>query len=408
MSKRIRKAILCLICGSFFFLSGCLDSRIKKPIALEENTLQYQDETQAWLDGYLDAFLPEGYVLPSQTEQKEEIHWAVKEGEITLAKNRIQKKESAQEYEPIILEATVNGTTYTFDHLLALDEYVGYIISYFTKKDEEKETLKLAYTYNGYYWFNLNDAKTILAPSFGTKSMRDPSIVRKKDGSFTLIATQGFDTDSIYAYDTKDFITFEGERLIQVNASSKELKMSETQAWAPEGFYDRRLDQYVVYWSSVNDGAMFYNISNDMVHFSYPKVLLDRGYPVIDGTIIKEHNDYYIVIKDERKPLESYSQLSLSDKSEDWHSFSSFKEPFTEHENEGPMVFKDLENDGYYVFYDNYTKVWFKGMYIKQLETGKFEEIKEEVMIPLTEPGHSSCIPVTWKELERLFATYSY
>ena len=375
---------------------------------IQEKT--YQSEDEKYLDHYLDAFLPNGYTLPNQTPSGASLSWKVMQGEASIDSYVLHKKETAQEYEPIVLTAsTSNGETYTFDHLLLLDEYVGYLISYFSKKGEEKETLKLAYTYNGYYWFNINDGKMLLRPSIGTGSLRDPSVVRKKDGSFTHIATQGFDTNAIYAYDTKDFITFEKERLLQVNKNSSTLPMSETQAWAPEGFYDRTLDQYVLYWSSVNDLGMFYNYSSDLNTFSYPKRLFDVGYEVIDGTIVKEGATYYIVAKDEREPYQEHSQLFFSKPSDDYRSFHEFEVPFTDHENEGPMVFKDLEGDGYYVFYDNYTKVWFRAVYMKDLAKQEFTPLaKNDLMIPLVEPGHSSAIPVTWKELERLFAVYSY
>lgn len=407
---RIKRILICsLIC---MFLVGCVNPN--KPIApkqihLSEKT--YQDDTEAWLDQALDAFLPSGYLLPAKTDTGETVTWKVVEGNAIITNNHIEKTEAAQEYEPIVLAATTSSSTseYTFDHLLLLDPYVGYIISYFTKKGDDKETLKLAYTYNGYYWFNLDNANTFVRPTIGTGSLRDPSVVRRKDGTFTVIATQGFDTDSIYAYDTTDFLTYENERLLNVNKSSSSQPMSETQAWAPEGFYDRRFDQYILYWSSVNDKSMFYNISPDLKTISYPQKLLDVGYEVIDGTIFKNGANYYIIVKDEREPYEEHSQLSFGLSSGDWRHFDTFLEPFSDHECEGPMVLKDLEGDGYYIFYDYYTMVQFKALYMKDLAKQSFKPIaKEDMMIPLTEPGHSSAIPVTWKELERLFNVVSY
>ena len=394
----MRKFVLYLLCGCL--LCGCS----QKP----EEIVPANDEADAvyvWLNQTLDAFINTGDSLPSVTADNEEITWTLESGKASITDNVITKAEDAEEYEPIVLLAKVGDKHYRFDHLLLLDEYVAYLISYFT--NETDENLKLAYTYDSVYWFKLNSDQAVLSPTVGTKRFRDPSVIRRADGSFTVIATQGYDTDSIYAYDTKDMITFENERLVKVNYSSDDLSMSGKQAWAPEGFYDRTLDRYCIYWSSVEDKGMYYNLSDDLVTVDAPQKFVDTGFEVIDGTIYKDGADYTIILKDERSPMEEYSQLFRGVSHNGWHDFGNFEEPFSGHQSEGPMIMKNMLGDGYYLYYDDYTRSQFKAYYTDEIMDGWFDEIYwETLFIPLDKPAHCYALPVTWRELERMINHY--
>ncbi|NCB33432.1 MAG: hypothetical protein EOM64_06065, partial [Erysipelotrichia bacterium] len=237
---------------------------------------EVKEEDEVWLNRFLDSFMNEGDVLPSVTEKGTSIVWSIGSGHAKITDNAVYKTEGAEEYESIVLHASLSdGTEYDFDRIKLLDECAGYVMTYFTKKDEDSETLKLAFSFDGEYWYHLNNDASVLQASLGTKRLRDPSVIRRKDGGFTVIATEGYDNPSIYAFDTSDFVAYTNERLIQVNTSSSELTMKEIQAWAPEGFYDRRNDTYVLYWSSPEDGGMFYNTSSDLKTVSLPQPLLN-------------------------------------------------------------------------------------------------------------------------------------
>ncbi|MBR2825209.1 MAG: glycoside hydrolase family 43 protein, partial [Solobacterium sp.] len=385
---------------------GCQTS-IQQPTESFDTPTSFNTSIEFELGETLDSFINDGAQLPSKTKDNQDIIWSVSEGNATIEDNIIHKSSNALEYEPIKLEATIDKQTYRYSRLLLLDPYVAYLISYFSSADDGSEVMKLAYTYNGLYWFKLNQDETILAPTIGTKRMRDPSTVRKKDGSFSVLATQGYDTDSIYVFDTKDFITYENERLLKVNTSSSNQKMSEKQAWSPEAFYDRTIDQYVIYWSSVEDKGMYYNISSDLNTFTPPRKLLDTGYPIIDGTITKVGNEYSIIFKDEREPMEEYSQLRKGYSKEHWYAFQDFSEPITGHQSEGPMVMKAFDFDGYYLFYDDYTRYQFQAFETDDLFNGKLKPIEQkDMLIPLDSPAHSYAIAITWKELERLLQEF--
>ncbi|MBQ1468002.1 MAG: glycoside hydrolase family 43 protein [Solobacterium sp.] len=396
----MRKLLLTCLAG--ILLTGCTPKQepVVSPSPVPDNDPVYTE-----LDQTLDAFINDGDLLPEKLHDGTAVSWTIHSGNAELEGHTIHKTEASAEYEPLTLSAEVSGQSYTFDHLLLLDEYVAYVISYFT--NETDENLKLAYTYDSVYWFRLNSDQAVLSPSIGTKRFRDPSLIRKKDGSFAVIATQGYDTDSIYVYDSTDLLSFTGERLAKVNYSSDTLKLSGKQAWAPEGFYDRTLDEYVVYWSSVEDTGMYYNLTGDLVTFDPPEKLIDTGFPVIDGTICKQGDKYTIILKDERSPMQEYSQLFRGTSEHGWHDFTNFSEPFSGHQSEGPMIMKNLMGEDYYLFYDDYTRAQVKAYSVDDISTGVFQEIYQDILfIPLSAPAHSYALPVTWRELERMINHY--
>ncbi|MDO4192719.1 MAG: hypothetical protein Q4D24_05410 [Erysipelotrichaceae bacterium] len=360
---------------------------------------EFLQEAIGQLERTLDPFYNDGDELP-QIEDAE-IVWSIVSGNAVIEDNVIRKTENSAEYEPIVLSASADGfqLDHSFGNILLLDPYVGYVISYFSERTSEPETMKLAYTYNGVQWFALNGDRAVLRATVGTGRLRDPAIFRKKDGTFAICATQGYETDAIYLYDSQDLTSFTDQRLLKVNRPP----LSEEQAWAPESFYDHTLDQYVIYWSSVVDEGMFYNLSGDLQYATEPQRLLNPGYVIIDGTMIKCGADYAIVFKDERYPMEDYSTL-ISGYSEDgWTDFKEFSQPISQNQSEGPMIMPDLENEGYYVFYDDYTRFRFHALYTPNFRTRYYETVPEEIMtIPLDSPAHSHAIPVTQKEMDRV------
>ncbi|MBQ1531251.1 MAG: hypothetical protein IIZ57_03820, partial [Solobacterium sp.] len=83
--------------------------------------------------------------------------------------------------------------------------------------------------------------------------------------------------------------------------------------------------------------------------------------------------------------------------------FKEFSQPISQNQSEGPMIMPDLENEGYYVFYDDYTRFRFHALYTPNFRTRYYETVPEEIMtIPLDSPAHSHAIPVTQKEMDRI------
>ena len=389
-------------------ISGCGMKKLPEPEA-EASLPEGLSAEAAWVDQALDPFLNDGGTLPAETGDGASITWTVSEGHATVQNGVITKTADAAEYEPVVLHAVISGNGATeeadYGNLLLLDPYIGYVMSTFSEKGDSKEQLKLAYTYDETTWFKLNDGNAIFEAETGTKRVRDPAIFRKKDGTFALVATEGYDNPSIYVWDSTDGTSYENERLIQVNRSSDSLKMSEKQAWAPEAFYDRRKDAYIIYWSSPDDGGMFYNTSSDLTNVSLPQSLLNPGYTVIDGTIFKQGYYYSIVMKDEREPLSEHAQLFIGRSDTDYLGFNQFSYSITDgnQEYEGPFVVQRWLHGDTLIYYDNYTQFQFKAVYTWDMHTRDPYELQQDnITPPIDYCAHAYAIPVTEKELNRL------
>lgn len=386
-------------------LVGCGKKEIK-PSYISNVAVVETNDQKILVDRSLDSFIFSGKSLPSSKDFSALVKFNVLEGNAYIEDNKLYKKDSAQEIENIVLEGLFSdGSTVRYERIKLLDPLAGYLISYFNHEGDEKESLKLAYTYNGYLWYTINNDKSILKPSTGTKQLRDPSFVRNKEGELQLIGTQGWDNPSIYCFDVDEKINFINERLLKVNSSSSEMTMSEKQAWAPEAFYDRYRDTTVIVWSSPKDDGMFVSFSNDLLDISYPRQLVDVGYPIIDGTIVKDGYKYTMYYKDERMPMEEYSRIYRMS-GNDYLNFTDQSDvAVSGFQCEGPFVMKSDYH--VFIFYDDYTRKQYLASITYDVFSDYYETIDmNKLVIPIDKPSHGSSIAVTWKELERFIERY--
>src|SRR5690554_3686122 len=71
-----------------------------------------------------------------------------------------------------------------------------YLFSHF--KGNGEDGLHFSYSYDGYKWEVLGDGKPFLLPQVGDdKLMRDPCIIRGKDGKFHMVWTVSWDEKGI-------------------------------------------------------------------------------------------------------------------------------------------------------------------------------------------------------------------
>ncbi len=402
----MNKSAYCLSVA-VFLLSACSAQPAHGPLPQETApVIASSDAEEAFLSDCIDESLFDGQKLPDRTPEGTAIQWKVLAGNAEIRGSIISKTFAAQEYEPVSLRAETADSSVTFSHVTLNDPLVAHVIAYFSSDGTDKEQLKLAYTYNGTYWFKVNGDRGILKPSIGTKRLRDPSLVRKPGGGFVLLATQGYDTDSVYAYDTSDLVHYENERMLCLNASA-DGSMSGLQAWAPEAFYDPYLETYIIIWSSPKDGGVFYSASKDLISTTYPEMLIDPGFETIDLTVTHTPSGRAAILKDERSPMEEYSQLYRA-KGPAWYALTAEETPLYErHQLEGPMILKSNEKDGWYIYADDYTRSEYRVYYTDDIYSGTLQEAEDEdVLIPIEKPSHCHSIPVTWKELERIFAVY--
>ena len=342
-----------------------------------------------------------------------DISWKALAGNCYIDNNILYKDSNASEKENIRLEATLTNGGYEesveFD-LCLLDQYAGYILTYFNGNLEE-ERGKLAYSYDGLNWIDLNNGDEVLSSELGNGRIRDPFISRDKNGDFVIMATEGFDNPSIYIWQSEDLIDLSNNKLVDVAVKDESLHSTGERAWAPEFTYIPSLDTYYIYYSDPLDedaGSIYYVSTSDFEEFSYPNSLLNVGYPIIDGTIIDVDGKNYMFYKDERVGATTIFYAQSNDLTKGFGKAydSLFISPIKQ--IEGPFIVKNNNEDSYYLYVDYYPKEKF---YVaKFTELGNNADFiwldKSEYQLPNDDVRHGSVVAVTAKELERIIDYY--
>lgn len=377
-----------------------------------------------YVQRYVEYILNDGYELLTGGKLDEvfgtdyhcDIQWTVTSGNAEIVDGKLYKTKNAAEREPIKLTAAITvgsaQETVTLNNITLMDEYVAYILSFFGG-DDGAQKLHLAYSYDGINWKKLNDGLTVLPTTVGNGNVRDPFIFRKKDGSFGVVATQGWDTSQIYFWDSEDLVNYSNERLKTVTKSGI-AGLTGARAWAPEASYDPIADQYMVYWSDPyangNNGSIYANTSADLETFSDPFVLFDAGYQIIDANIVKWQGTYYMLFKDERGNNSDggggkHILMAKAD-SIAAGEFAQYTGAITEAPVEGPFMFKVIGEEKWYHYYDYFNEHKFGLSVSTDLASGQWEFLGKSETMPTEDVRHGGVIPVTQKEMNRILVGY--
>ncbi|MET7703782.1 family 43 glycosylhydrolase [Streptomyces sp. NPDC005485] len=308
----------------------------------------------------------------------------------------------------------------------------GYMFSYFTGEgtaDGEQLYSALSKGNDPLHWRELNDGKPVLTSTLGEKGLRDPFIIRSPEGDkFYQIATdlriygngdwdasQRTGSKSIMIWESTDLVHWTDQRLVKISPDSA------GNTWAPEAFYDAKLGEYVVFWASKlydNDAhsgdtynRMMYATTRDFYTFSEPKVWIDRGYSVIDSTMIQHDGTYYRLSKDERNNTSSTpnSKFIFEEKSDSilnpsWDAVAEGIGKGAMSAAEGPLVFKSNTEDKWYAFLDEFGGRGYIPFETKDLGSGDWTP-STGYDLP-SKPRHGTVLPVTQAEYDRLLRAY--
>lgn len=282
-----------------------------------------------------------------------------------------------------------------------------YLFSYF--KDNGKDGLHLAYSYDGLSWKALNNDQSVLKPEVAKdKLMRDPCIVRGGDGNFHMVWTVSW-TDKVIGYATsKDLIHWSEQVAIPVMANEEGAR----NCWAPEITYDPVKNSYMIYWATTITGQfqetasekengynhrMYYTLTKDFKKFSKTKLLYNPGFNVIDATIIKDGKQFVMFAKDEtREPIQKNIKIAFSKK---------INGPYTQagaaitgnYWAEGPTTFK--KDNQWIVYFDKYTLHQYGAISSSDLLTWK--DISDQIQLPKG-IRHGSILMISEEELKKL------
>ncbi len=265
-----------------------------------------------------------------------------------------------------------------------------FLFSYFINNGQDG--LHLAYSNDGLTWVNLNGGKSIVIPTVGQdKLMRDPFILKGKDGIFHMVWTSSWKDRQIGYASSKDLIHWSEQKAIPVMAHEPTAK----NCWAPEMVYDPKAKNYIIFWATTIPGRhsdvasserekglnhrMYCTTTSDFNHFSPTKLFFNPDFSVIDATILPKGKTFYLFLKNENpNPPEKNIRLTES-KSAAGPYPTKVSEPITgKYWAEGPTA---LEIGEYvYVYFDKYMEHKYGAVRSKNMKD--WEEISDKISFP--------------------------
>ena len=279
--------------------------------------------------------------------------------------------------------------------------------------------LHVALSTDGRHWFPLNGNKLIWE-----HWMRDPYVRRGPDGLWRILSTgtaEGYNRkDSgpgcLYITST-DLIHFkeEGTLPLMKDVRNESGNFLARNIWAPEWFYDEENEEYVLIWSSSfkdagwKESRLWYSRTKDWKNFTPAKVFFEPPYSVIDGTVLKNEDIYYLFHKEEefgaktgeRRAIRLATSKHLEGPYQivEGHLNSGQIVPVI---TEGPTVIKDPVKPGWLLYYDYCMTNGFGASYSPDL---MHWEVEENVSFP-ADARHGCVSEITGEEAQALIDKY--
>lgn len=258
-----------------------------------------------------------------------------------------------------------------------------YYMSYFHDADQ---TLRIAAGENLFRFNPLNDGKPVLDLSPIGKIIRDPFILRDKNGTYRLFFTDNWNSTTLGYSTSADLLHWSEPEFLPVMGDNPDV----CNVWAPELCYDREKKEWMLFWSS-----SFYFLNNekkisnriwccrtkDFRTYTKAEKLFDPGYQVIDASIRFFNGYYYMAFKDERghnAPGTHFAAIRTARSRSLSGPYEDISPLLTRFRTEGPLL---IEEDGWmYMFYDSFGDHSYRGMRTRDFIT--WEDVSSSMSFP--------------------------
>jgi hypothetical protein len=279
-----------------------------------------------------------------------------------------------------------------------------YLFAFF--KNNGEDGLHLAYSYDGFKWMPLKNDSSFLKPAVASdKLMRDPCIIRGADGLFHMVWTVSWNDKGIGYANSPDLVRWSRQQFIPVMMDED----SALNCWAPEITYDNRNKEYMIYWATTISGRfaggeptgddkynhrIYYAVTKNFKRFSKTKLLYDKGFNVIDASIVHDGKNYIMFLKDEtRYPPQKNIRTTTSMKLTGDYGLPS--RPITgNYWAEGPTAVKIA--DQWVVYFDKYQEHKYGAVVSNDLAA--WSDISDKIQMP-EGMRHGSVLIITRSEL---------
>ena len=226
-------------------------------------------------------------------------------------------------------------------------------------------------------------ARPFLAPTVGTKLMRDPSVVRGPDGQFHMVWTTGWWDQGFGVAHSADLRTWSPQSFVPVLDGTPGVQ----NVWAPEIHYDSArggVPRRVVLDDSrplSRDGcraatsgravgstiACTRSLRKTSSTWTPARLFYDGGFSVIDGVVVQDGDRAVLVMKDETRYPEPRKHLRVATAARMSGPFGAASAAFTPDWVEGPTLLR--LGDVWRIYYDEYTRKRYGAMDTRDFRT---------------------------------------
>ncbi|MFJ2171698.1 glycoside hydrolase family 43 protein [Streptomyces sp. NPDC087851] len=283
----------------------------------------------------------------------------------------------------------------------------AYVMCYFTESpggDGTDYGLHLAVSTDSLNWIPLNQNNPVVTPTAGALGLRDPFILRKRDGTFVVLATDLKGTDwsyvsqYVHVWNSTDLRTFTGYHRLRLHDMN-------THSWAPEAFWDAGRGQYALIYSAVNGSGhnvIMVNHTSDFLTASAPQVFFDPGYDVIDGNMAVGVGGVNYLYFKKNQTLVGARSTSL-----DPGSFTEFGTGVAQGGTEAPTVVRSLTSNTWYLWGDTYTPNGvFYAWQSSNLSAGTWTALDQRSYTQPLNSKHCGIATITTAEYDNLLARW--
>ena len=286
-----------------------------------------------------------------------------------------------------------------------------YLLVHFTGESAEGEQVYFSVSRDGFYWKDLNNGQPVLRSEIGEKGVRDPFIIRSKEGDrFFIIATdlriangkgwsaaQHSGSRAIIVWESEDLIHWQKERSCEVGIPEAGC------VWAPEAVYDVERDAYMVFWASMvsEKHRIYCSYTKDFITFSEPQTYIERSNSVIDTTIIYDGGMFYRFSKDETtKTIRMDAGPKLQGEFREIHSEILMHMMGLE----GPAAFPLPDGKGWCLMVDRFAEgKGYLPLVCSSLQDGDFKTVPEDTYhLGENRKRHGSVLALTEEEYQKL------
>ncbi|MCA9189780.1 MAG: glycoside hydrolase family 43 protein [Pirellulaceae bacterium] len=263
-----------------------------------------------------------------------------------------------------------------------------YVFSYFRGNGEDG--LHLAHSTDGIHWTALNRDRSFLTPSVDKdRLMRDPSVVHGPDGQFHMVWTTGWHDHGIGIAHSKDLIQWSTQERIGVMDHEPKCR----NCWAPEIFYDRATQKYLIFWASTIEERfpetagscednlnhrIYVTTTKDFAEYSPTRLFFDPGIPVIDSFLVQHDDQYVLITKNETRFPKPAKNLFVATSPRAEGPYQVRPQPFSPDWVEGPSVLR--VGDRWLVHFDEYTRKHYSVLATNDFQT--WEAPSEPLVYP--------------------------